>query len=172
MKRLLPKAISGLLLGTILGPAFWLPVGAQDRSAGAQGRHIVSGRVRDKATGEVLIGASVSLLEIPRSGILSNAYGFYAISAPAGKYMLLISFTGYLTDTPPVTLDKNVLLPGELRPAGGRLEAVEVRGQNKNDNFTPPLIGVQKPTTNKIKNIPMLFGKKEVLKIIKELPGI
>ncbi len=172
MKRLLPKAISGLLLGTILGPAFWLPVGAQDRSAGAQGRHIVSGTVRDKATGEVLIGASVSLLEIPRSGILSNAYGFYAISAPAGKYMLLISFTGYLTDTLPVTLDKNVLLPGELRPAGGRLEAVVVSAQKKNDNVTRPLMGVQKLTTNEIKNIPVIFGEKDVLKTIQLLPGI
>ena len=77
-----------LLLGTILGLASCLP-------AVAQGRWTVSGTVRDKATGEVLIGASVSLLDVPRSGVISNSYGFYAITAPAGRYTLLISFVGY-----------------------------------------------------------------------------
>ena len=161
-----------LLPGTLLGLAFCLAAGAQDRPAGTRDRYTVSGTVRDKTTGEVLIGASVTLLENPRSGILTNAYGYYAISAPAGKYTLLMSFAGYLTDTLPVTLDKNVLLPGELRPAGGELTAVVVSAQKRNDNITGPLMGVQKLTTNEIKNIPVLFGEKDVLKTIQLLPGI
>ena len=69
--------------------------GGQGRPANAQNRYTISGTVRDRSSGEVLIGATISLQEMPRSGILSNAYGFYSITAPAGKYTLLISFSGY-----------------------------------------------------------------------------
>src|ERR1700754_363755 len=130
-----------LLLGTILGLASCLP-------AVAQGRWTVSGTVRDKATGEVLIGASISLLEVARASVISNSYGFFSITAPAGRYSLLISFTGYLADTLPVALDKDVLVSGELRPAGGQLAAVVVSAEKKNDNISRPVMGIQKLTTS------------------------
>ena len=157
-----------LLLGTILGLASCLP-------AVAQGRWTVSGTVRDKATGEVLIGASVSLLDVARSGVISNAYGFYAITAPAGRYTLLISFVGYRVDSIPIVLDRSVVLGAELRATDGgtgQLTAAVVSAQKKNDNITRPVMGVQKLTTNEIKNIPVLFGEKDVLKTIQLLPGI
>ncbi|HEY4287468.1 MAG TPA: TonB-dependent receptor [Puia sp.] len=152
-----------LLLGTILGLASCLP-------AVAQGRWTVSGTVRDKATGEVLIGASISLLEVARSGVISNSYGFFSITAPAGSYSLLISFSGYVTDTVPVALDKNIMLTSELESA--HLQTVVVSAQKKNDNITRPVMGVQKLTTSEIRNIPVLFGEKDVLKTIQLLPGI
>src|SRR5258705_12774712 len=134
-----------LLLGTILGLASCLP-------AVAQGRWTVSGTVRDKATGEVLIGASVSLLDVARSGVISNSYGFYAITAPAGRYTLLVSFVGYSVDSIPIVLDRNLVLAAELGTA--ELRTVVVSAQKKNDNVTRPVMGVAKLTTNEIKNIP------------------
>jgi hypothetical protein len=138
----------------------------------AQTRYTVDGTVRDRNSGEVLIGATVSLLEIPRSGILSNAYGFYSISAPAGDYRLLVSFAGYQSDTIGIHLDKNLQLPIGLTPGNDQLMVVVVSAQKKNDNVTRPLMGVQKLTTNEIKNVPVLFGEKDVLKTIQLLPGI
>lgn len=143
-----------------------------DRYSAGGARYTVSGTVRDKITGEVLIGASVSLLEMARSGILSNSYGYYAILAPAGKYHLLISFTGYQTDTIDLTLDKNILQPVELQTAAGVLTDVVVSAFKKNDNVTRPVMGVQKLTTSEIRNIPVLFGERDVLKTIQLLPGI
>ncbi|HXB93984.1 MAG TPA: TonB-dependent receptor [Puia sp.] len=141
-------------------------------SGRAQGRFTISGTVRDKNTGEVLIGASVSLLEVPRSGIVSNAYGFYSISAQPGKYSLLVSFSGYEPDTIPADLTRNISLPVDLKASGGQLTAVVVSAQKKNENVTRPLMGVQKLTTREIQNIPVLFGEKDVLKTIQLLPGI
>jgi len=138
----------------------------------AQTRYSVNGIVRDKASGEVLIGASISIQEIPRSGILSNAYGFYSISAPAGQYHLLISFSGYQTDTVDLPLTKNLEVPVELVTTGNQLDAVVVSATKKNENVTRPLMGVQKLTTSEIKNVPVLFGEKDVLKTIQLLPGI
>ncbi|HLZ89798.1 MAG TPA: carboxypeptidase-like regulatory domain-containing protein [Puia sp.] len=141
-------------------------------AATAQSRYTVNGTVRDKNSGEVLIGATVSLLEIPRSGIVSNAYGFYSIGASPGHYNLLVTFSGYQSDTLAIDLDRNLLLPVELTTASSQLTAVVVSARKKNDNVTRPLMGVQKLTTSEIKNIPVLFGEKDVMKTLQLLPGI
>jgi hypothetical protein len=137
-----------------------------------QNRYTVSGTIRDKKTGEALIGATVSLKEIQRSTILSNSYGFYSITATAGKYTLLVTFSGYQPDTVSLNLDHNIPLPVELINATSELTEVVVSAQKKNDNVTRPLMGVQKLTTKEINAIPVLFGEKDVLKTIQLLPGI
>ena len=146
--------------------------GQNGSAANSQNRYTISGTVRDGSTGEILIGATISLQEMPRSGILSNAYGFYSITAPAGKYTLLISFSGYQQDSLPIDLTHNIVLPVQLTTDAAQLTEVVVNAQKKNDNVTRPLMGVQKLTTNEIKNIPVLFGEKDVLKTIQLLPGI
>jgi len=120
----------------------------------------------------VLIGASVSLQEVQRGGVQSNAYGYFAISAPAGDYHLLISFAGYPTDTIAVNLRRNILQPVELDAAAGTLTGVVVSAEKRNENIARPLMGVQKLTTDDIRNIPVIFGEKDVLKTIQLLPGI
>jgi hypothetical protein len=138
----------------------------------AQTQYTVNGTIRDKSSGEVLIGASVYLLEVPRSGITSNSYGFYSISAPPGNYTLIVSFAGYQPDTVKIDLTKNMLLPIGLGIGGDQLAEVVVSAQRRNENVTRPLMGVQKLTTREIQNIPVLFGEKDVLKTIQLLPGI
>ncbi len=139
----------------------------------AQNLYTVSGTIRDKRSGEVLIGASAVLQQVPRSGMTSNSYGFYSLSAQPGKYTLLVSFTGYLTDTLKITLDKNILLPVELSEGGAaELQEVVVSATKKNENVVRPLMGVQKLSTNEIRNVPVIFGEKDVLKTIQLLPGI
>src|SRR6201991_1101461 len=155
--------MKSLLLCILLGLTVFQP-------GWSQSRYTVSGTIRDKKTGEVLIGASVSLLEIPRNGMFSNAYGFYSISAPEGRYTLLVSFSGYRTDSLPINLTHSLVLPIELTT--GQLAEVVVSAQRKNENVTRALMGVQKLTVGEMKNIPVLFGEKDVLKTIQLLPGI
>lgn len=137
-----------------------------------QNRYTISGTIRDKKTGEALIGATVSLVETPERGILSNSYGFYSITAPAGHYTLLVTFSGYQPDSLAIDLVHNLAIPVELENAAGELTEVVVSAQKKNDNVTRALMGVQKLTTKEMNNIPVLFGEKDVLKTIQLLPGI
>src|SRR5579859_7209221 len=97
----------------------------------AQTRHTISGTIRDSASGETLIGASIILLERTHSAVLSNAYGFYSLSAPAGNYRLLVSFAGYRSDTIPITLDHDRSLAIQLAPGSPQLQEVVVTG-NRN----------------------------------------
>jgi len=138
----------------------------------AQTRHSISGTIRDSASGETLIGASIGLLERPHSAVLSNAYGFYSLSAPPGAYHLLVSFTGYHTDTVNIDLDHDRTLSIQLAPGAPQMQEVVVTGNRNTSNVTKPLMGVQKLSVNEIKDIPVIFGEKDILKTIQLLPGV
>ena len=49
---------------------------------------------------------------------------------------------------------------------------VVVNARKRNENVVKPIMGTQKLTINEIKNIPVLFGEKDVLKTIQLLPGV
>ena len=79
------KAILLLFFG-ILGTAQLIQ--AQDNTT-------VNGTVKDKLTGETIIGAVIKIEQLPNVVVTSNEYGFYAISLPKGKYNFKISFVGF-----------------------------------------------------------------------------
>lgn len=141
-------------------------------AAPAQQTFTVSGSIRDTATGEVLIGASVYIRELKNVGVITNAYGFYSLTIPRGQYTLAANSVGYAPFSQPVTADKNVLLNIALLRASQNLEEVTVSNERKNENVTRPLMGVEKLSIQQIKNIPVIFGEKDVLKTLQLLPGI
>ncbi|HVU55199.1 MAG TPA: TonB-dependent receptor [Puia sp.] len=137
----------------------------------AQARHTVSGTIRDKSSGETLIGASIVFLETPNVSAISNSYGFYSISAIPGSYTMVVSFSGYGNDTINVHLQKDTSISITLENAAKQLqEAVVTAGRN--NNVTKPLMGVQKLSINEIKDLPVLFGEKDILKTLQLLPGV
>ena len=54
----------------------------------------LSGYIKDAASGETLIGASVYISSLG-TGTTSNEYGFYSISIPAGSYQAEYSYLGF-----------------------------------------------------------------------------
>jgi hypothetical protein len=84
----------------------------------------INGTVKDAGSGEVLIGASMYLLENPQKITLSNAYGFFSISAIPGNYQLVTLFAGYRSDTVSVQLSGNKTFVIKLKPIGKELEEV------------------------------------------------
>jgi len=141
-------------------------------AAYAQQKHTISGTIKEKNSGEVLIGATVHLAELPGAGAITNAYGFYSITVPAGSYTMIVNFAGYAQDTIKVVLDKNILQAVELEQQSAQLQSVTVSSLKQNNNVTQPLMGVQKLSVNEIKSVPVIFGEKDVLKTIQLLPGV
>ncbi|HSV09794.1 MAG TPA: TonB-dependent receptor, partial [Hanamia sp.] len=137
----------------------------------AQKKHTISGTVTDAKTGETLIGANIVLLENHGAGVLSNGYGFYSITAPENTYTLVASFTGYANDTVKLSLTKDHMIALQLTPETTELEAVVITGK-RSENITRTLPGMQKVSMEEIKNVPVLFGEKDILKTIQLLPGI
>jgi hypothetical protein len=137
----------------------------------AQQKHTISGAVTDQQTGETLIGATIRLLGNSGIGVLSNSYGFYSITAPENTYTMVVSFSGYKSDTLEVSLAKDITHQFGLEPAGASLNEVVVVAR-RNDNITRTLPGVQKISIEEIKNVPVIFGEQDILKTIQLLPGI
>ncbi len=134
---------------------------------------IISGTIKDKASGETLPGATVSFVELPGKGVTSNSYGFYSISIPEGAYTMLTSYTGYTTDTLKILLTKNMLINKNLTSASGQLQEVKIKSNSaRSNNILTQPAGVQRLNIKDINNVPVLLGEKDVLKTIQLLPGI
>ena len=131
----------------------------------------VSGTIKDKKTGETLTGATVSFAGHPTLGVATNAYGFYSITIPSGHYLLVVSFSGYATDTTSLDLQQNTVVNRMMAAANSQMQEVVVTGRKSHNILvTPP--GVQHLNMDDIKDIPVLLGEKDVLKTIQLLPGI
>src|ERR1035438_2657977 len=120
----------------------------------AQQQHTVSGTIKDQKTGEVLIGASVILLEQKGHGGISNDFGFFSLTAPRAEYTLVISFLGYENDTLHISLTKDITEAINLQPRESTLQAITVSGRN-NDNIIRTLPGVQSLSVQEIKDVPV-----------------
>lgn len=57
-------------------------------------KYTISGHIQDANDGETLIGATILITDITQ-GTISNTYGFYSITLPAGTYSVKYSFVGY-----------------------------------------------------------------------------
>lgn len=73
---------------------------------GAFSQSIIRGKVTDGESGEVLLGATVRMLQEGqmKGGAYTDLEGSYSINAPApGDYKLIISYVSYINDTLDVT---------------------------------------------------------------------
>lgn len=86
--------------------------------------YTISGWVEDKDSGEKLIGAHIIEPTLLR-GVISNAYGFYSITLPAGEYTIQVSYLGYKTMRLTIQLAKNQNIPLYLE-RDGQLKEVTV----------------------------------------------
>jgi len=136
----------------------------------AQSKFTVSGVIKDKANGEVLIGAVIRVANDLGLGTTSNEYGFYSLSIPAGNYQLLVDYTGYLQQEISINLNKSMNLVINLELNSKQLNEVVVTG-NVNKVHSAE-IGMEKLSIKDINAIPVIFGEKDVLKTIQLLPGV
>ena len=137
----------------------------------AQEYFTVSGTIKDKKTGETLIGASISLQNASGIGTTTNEYGFYSLQLPKGPQSLVITYVGYNTFVATLDMVKSTVLNVEMDDSV-LLNEVVITGERQDDNLTKPEMGVEKLNMADIAKIPVLFGEKDVLKTIQLLPGI
>ena len=136
----------------------------------AQKKFTISGTIKDQQSGETLIGATIVLAGTDNYSVLSNGYGFYSITVPQNNYVFIASFSGYQNDTFSISLTKDVVREIFLRPRATELNEVVI--SSKRNDITHTLPGMQIISMSEIKNVPVLFGEKDILKTIQLLPGI
>ncbi len=132
----------------------------------------ISGYVKDAKTGEEIIGANVSIKELAATGVNTNAYGFYSITIPAGKYTVQAQYIGYSIHLDTIDLKQNTKIDFLLTEKINQLNEIVVTSERKDENVTSIQMGVNKLDIQQIKNIPVLFGEKDILKTLSLLPGV
>ncbi|MEJ7644781.1 MAG: TonB-dependent receptor [Chryseolinea sp.] len=138
----------------------------------ATSNNTISGYVRDAGTGEELIGATVTIKELPSVGVTTNAYGFYSISVPEGNYTVVSQFIGYQPKSITIVLQQNTKLDFIHTESATELDAIEVTAEKEHDNITNVKMGIEKIEMSDVNKIPVIFGEKDVLKIIQLRPGV
>ena len=134
-------------------------------------RFTISGNIKDKKSGEELIGATVYIKEI-KTGTTTNVYGFYSISLKPGRYTLLYSYIGYAPVEKAIELKENLILNIELITREQRLKEVIITGDRPDENIRKPEMSVIRMDIKTINRIPALMGEVDLIKAIQMLPGV
>lgn len=137
----------------------------------AQTNFSISGHVKEAKNGEGMIGVTVFVKEL-KTGTSTNVYGFYSISAPKGKYTVLISYLGYKPISKVVSFDQNSTINFELEEENKLLDEVVIKGQREDDNVKNIEMSVNKVEMKTIKKMPALLGEVDVIRSIQFLPGV
>lgn len=142
-----------------------------DRRSGKVAAQTVtlSGTIRDSNTGEALIGASVFIHEL-QTGAVTNPFGFYSVTLPAGTYTVTSSFIGYKQVTRPVALSASLQEDLSLAEEPPVLDEVIVS--------SAPSVTEQILTSNTrvrtahVEERPEMFGEMDVVKSLESVPGV
>lgn len=134
-------------------------------------KHTLSGYVREEGSKEFLIGVTI-ISKDKNIGTTTNAYGYYSIDLPEGDHELLYLYIGYQTHTEKITIKNNQTLTVNLKTKEKEFGEVVIKGRRTekvSENVQMSKIEVPIAT---IKEIPALFGEKDVLKVLQLLPGV
>ena len=137
----------------------------------AQDRFTFNGYVRDSLTGESIIGATVQVVGSSRS-LLTNNYGFFSITLPAGDYEILFSHVSYESKGIRLPLDRSLTQTVLLGPRSAALQEVVVFNKKKDGNVKNAQMGKVDLSMNQIRSIPAFLGEVDILKAIQLLPGV
>ncbi len=137
----------------------------------AQDSFIVNGLVTDSLSGESLIGVTIKFSNKTQNGTSTNAYGFYSYKLSPGEYTMSVSYIGYRTSIRSIRINSDTRIDLNLFPDNS-IDEVVVNAEKRNDNVVSAQMGVAKVNLNEIRNVPVLFGERDVLKTLQLLPGI
>ena len=130
----------------------------------------ISGTLEDADSREMLLGATV-FDQGSGTGTVSNTYGFFSLTIPAGKAELIFSYIGYSPVALTLDLQKDTTMVIRLS-SGTQLDAVEVTADRLEKNVQRSQMSTVDVPVEFIKKVPALLGEVDILKVIQLLPGV
>lgn len=137
----------------------------------AQESYTINGVVKDSLSGETLIGVTLKFNGKSQVGTSTNAYGFFSYKLNSGTYDISVSYVGYKTIYKKINIEANTKLDLNMVP-DNVIDEIVISAERRNDNVVNAQMGVAKINLNEIRNVPVLFGERDILKTLQLLPGI
>jgi hypothetical protein len=138
----------------------------------AQQKYILSGHIRDVATGEDLPGTTILVDGVANLGTATNAYGFYSITLLGGKHSVRYQYVGYASQTIDINLTENKKLDIELTEQSFELGNIVVTGERADRNVSSVDMGNIKLSPKEVEKIPIIFGEQDIVKTMQLTPGV
>jgi hypothetical protein len=132
--------------------------------------YVVSGFITDAQSSEYLPSAGI-YQPGTTVGTISNNYGFYSLSLPAGKKSLRVSYVGYPSLDHVFDLKRDTVIDFKLMPTL-ELEEISVVGSQNPDLISISRMGAVVMSVDDIRNAPSLMGETDLIKNIQMLPGV
>ncbi|HEX7410655.1 MAG TPA: TonB-dependent receptor [Bacteroidales bacterium] len=130
----------------------------------------ILGRILDQESGEPVFSATIFIAET-KTGAVSDINGFFSLTLKPGKYNARFEFLGY--EKKKYMLD--VLSDGDLtvnmKKAIVQIKEFVVYGDSKM-SIKAKDPGFDKISMKSVKELPMMMGERDILKISEMMPGI
>ncbi len=130
----------------------------------------VSGRVLSFTDSVPLVGATI-YVEDMETGTATDDEGRYSLTMPKGLHTLIVRNVGYEEAGFKVRVLSSGKLDLYLFKKVFLMEAVEIRS-DANHNVKSTQMGVEKITLKEMKEIPVVLGERDVIKVALLLPGV
>ncbi len=138
--------------------------------ARSRGEFTINGYVSDANSGERLLGTNI-YTGSHQYGTVSNYYGFFSITLPAGQTKLNASYVGYQSGIFSFNLTADTTINFQLEPSI-QLQEVSVVGFRMPNMLDARGFGAISVSMNQIFNAPALFGETDLMRGLQMLPGI
>ncbi|MBX2925635.1 MAG: TonB-dependent receptor plug domain-containing protein [Chitinophagaceae bacterium] len=139
-------------------------------TASLQGVAKLGGYIKDLTTGEPVPGAAVFVDKLKIS-VISDRFGYYSITLPKGRHLVNIQSLGKKDTWRNIMLYGDGTLNVDMRDHVLSLKAVVISAK-KAANINSLQMGVEKVDIRTIKQIPVVFGEADVLRVVQTLPGV
>ncbi|MBN1602318.1 MAG: carboxypeptidase-like regulatory domain-containing protein, partial [Chitinispirillaceae bacterium] len=131
---------------------------------------LVNGKIIDKTNSEPLIGATVYIGEL-KTGAVTDLDGRFKLTLKPGRYQVAVDYVSmkrqefifqvYSSGSVTIELKKSLIELGEVTISANRYD--HVKGMQ---------MGYDRITSKTIKEIPVVLGEKDILRVAQMLPGV
>lgn len=131
----------------------------------------ISGFVKDSRTGEVLIGATIT---IPggAEGTITNNYGFYSLTLREAVDHLICSYVGYGQRIFPLSHTRDQIMHFAMEKEVRRLSEVRIYSNDETSIVRTSRSSEERINPESVRKMPALFGEKDVIKSLAAIPGV
>lgn len=142
----------------------------EEEKSKTKSKYTISGTLKDKETGETLIGATV-WINGTSTGVVTNNYGFYSLTLEEGDYTVVYSSIGFVKQIMQVELTKNKKIDLHLNFDNSLLQEIVITADEK-EAIKPSndlaRIDIHPRT---VSDLPGFMGETELIKTLQAVPG-
>ncbi|MEQ9424624.1 MAG: TonB-dependent receptor [Cyclobacteriaceae bacterium] len=135
-----------------------------------EGNSSVAGYVSELSNGEPIIGALV-FVDDPFIGTTTDNQGFYSLSLPQGSHTLHVQYVGLEEIIQPIELLSDGDANFEMTDDIVALKEITIESE-RDANINRVQLGLNRIDVKSIKNVPLVLGEPDVMKVAATLPGV